>query len=128
MVSQSGFAKLGLGTWKTWTPVFTGFSTDPAFTARYTQLGKTVTAFVNMEGGISNATTFTMTLPVAAKTGAVQRAHTRVIDNNSNQDKPGMIVTRSGSTTADLFASLQGVGWVASSNKRAYLTIIYETD
>ena len=128
MVGQSGFAKLGLGAWGTWTPVFTGFSTDPTFTARYTQTGKTVIAFVDMTGGISNATTFTMTLPVAAKTGAVQRAHIRVIDNNSNQDKPGMIVTRSGSTTVDLYTSLQGTGWVASSNKRAYLTITYETD
>lgn len=56
-----------MGAWKTWTPVFTGFSVDPIVnSARYIEIGKLVIVHLNTGNGTSNATTFTMTLPIVA--------------------------------------------------------------
>ena len=124
-----GWSSGGVSAWKTWTPVFTGFSTDPVMTAaQYVKIGKTVIAGVDMTGGVSNATFFTMTLPVAAHSTGNQYFPTRAINNNSNQDNPGLLVTRTGSDIADLYQDLQTGVWTASSNKRAYFTITYEVD
>jgi len=57
------------GTWRSWTPVHTGFSANPSgATYMYTQIGKTV--FINIReatAGTSNAATFTISLPVPAR-------------------------------------------------------------
>lgn len=65
-------SKTTLGTFTDWTDfsqTFTGFSANPTYRAsRYMQLGKQVTYYYSANAdGTSNATTFTMQLPVAPK-------------------------------------------------------------
>ena len=118
-----------MGAWKTWTPTYTGFSTPPSsVTARYTQIGKMVIAFVTSENGTSNSTSSSITLPVPARTGAKQRFHVRSTNNGMILSDPGMLATNSGSTTADLFTTLPGGSWKASAQKKVEFTITYETN
>ncbi len=116
------------GVWLTWIPAFTGFSTDPTINkASYKQVGKSVTARVSMNTGVSNATTFTITLPVAAHGSGLQFfALGQVTDNSVVQTTPGLLVTRANSTIADIYKNSANSGWTASGNKRAQFVITYE--
>jgi len=71
--------------WTTHTPVFAGFSANPsAYSSRYLQIGKTVIwKHMPGTGGTSNATTFTMTLPVTAGSSAACWIHAGVRDNGT---------------------------------------------
>lgn len=116
--------------WKTWTPVFTGFSVDPPVNAaRYMQIGKLVTARVQVSDGTSNANTYTITLPVAASSTAKQYFAIGPLFNNAiTPTTPGMLVTRTGSTTADLFLDMSSAVWSVSGGQHANFTITYEAD
>ena len=117
------------GSWYSWTPVFTGFSADPTgVTARYTISGKTCIARVAMGNGTSNATAFTITLPVAAASGILQLLPLSFVrDNGATQTDMGVLRTQSGVVTADVFRNAALAGWTASSTKKVEFTITYET-
>jgi len=119
-----------MGAWKTWTPTFTGFSVNPpSVTARYTQIGKLVIAFVAMGNGTSNASTFTLTLPVAAANTVKQQFPAAVQTNNGAALlEPALIKTRVNSTTADIFKDASGAGWSTIGGKKVIFTIMYETN
>lgn len=117
--------------WQTWTPVFTGFSVDPPVqVARYTQTGKTVTARMRVADGTSNATTYTVTLPVAASSDEKQYFAVGPAFNNgtTTPTTPILLVTRTGSITADIFLDMASATWSASGGKHAQFTITYETN
>jgi hypothetical protein len=116
------------GIWSEWTPVFTGFSVDPTINvARFTQIGNLVTARINMGNGTSDATTFTVTLPVAAHASGIQNFSVdQVTDDGTVRSTPGFLKTRVGSTIADVFLSSSSGAWVASGSKKAQFTITYE--
>lgn len=119
-----------MGEWKTWTPVFTGFSSDPPVnSARYTQIGKLVIARVNMSNGTSNATTFTITLPISAD-GDVKQFFTLpvVTDNGVASTTPGLLKTRAGLTIADVYRDSANLAWTASGSKKVQFTIAYESN
>jgi hypothetical protein len=118
-----------MGAWKTWTPTYGGFSVAPTpVTAAYTQVGKMVTARIRKNPaspGTSNATTCTVTLPVAAKEDA-HVSWMRYVDNGVSPATPGMLVTRGGSTTLDLYTGFNGAGWTASGDKDVEFVFTYE--
>ena len=119
-----------MGAWKTWTPVYTGFSTAPTPTAaRYTMTGKMVTARLSSNNGTSNATTFTVTLPVVAHSTAKQHlVATIATDNGTTMSAPGYVRTNVGSAVADIFVDVSGTAWTASGGKKIQFVITYETD
>lgn len=117
-----------MGDWKTWTPVFAGFSTDPSSViARYTQTGKMVTVWVSMANGTSNATTFTITLPFAAASeGRQYHSLAQVVDNGAFGSVPGLLKTIVSSITADLFQDAAQTAWTNAGGKRANFSLTYE--
>lgn len=119
-----------MGAWKTWTPTFTGFSTDPTINAaRYTQVGKLVSVAVNCNNGTSNSTGYTMTLPVAAAGSAKQFGLAAVVtDNGVAQTSPGLLRTNINSTTLDVFQDMANGGWTASGSKKVQFTFTYESN
>lgn len=130
LVGATRTVPTGVGAWKTWTPVFGGFSVDPPVNAaRYTQTGKKVTARMQVADGTSSSNIYTVTLPVAASSTAKQYFAIGPIFNNSiTPTTPGMLVTRTGSTTADLFLDMASTVWSTSGGQHANFTITYETN
>lgn len=113
----------------TWTPTFGGFSVAPSgCVTRFRRIGKLVWATLTQcAAGTSNATTFTVTLPVAAAAAFVAAGMGNVMDNGSFLANPGRLDTRGGSTTADVYSTLGAAAWTASGGKTADLgQIIYE--
>lgn len=87
-----------------------------------------ITVFMNT--GVSNATTFTMTLPsgVNARTGAFQVAPCQVTNNSMLAAALGLMATRSGSNIIDLYRDGTGAAWTASNNKFVRLNCVIEID
>jgi len=119
-----------MGAWKTWVPVFAGFSADPTVNAaRFSQVGKICVARLSTGNGTSNATTFTITLPVAASSTVIQNlVVTRTVDNGNGSSDQGLLQTQLGSATADVFVNAASAAWTASGGKKVDFTIVYETD
>ncbi len=114
------------GVWIAYSPTFSGFSADPtAVSARYFLEGKRCTVTIRATAGTSNATTFTMTLPFAARgteyyVGVVQ-------DNSAFQSSSGRLTTAASSNVANIGKTLSSAGgFTASGTKMWYGTITYE--
>ena len=123
-----------MGAWVPWTP-FTaaccGFSTVPTVIARYTIIGKTVICRMRTTTyGTSNATTFTLTLPVAARTTTndTSKGWVHFRNNGADSTTPGLIETASGSTTATLYTTWDGQAWTNVNGKGADFVFEYETN
>lgn len=112
-----------------YTPTFTGFSADPsAYISQFTITDRIVTWFFHTDtGGTSNATTYTMTIPVTAKTltNGVWYFPARTVDNSNNVATPGIGYIASGGTTVALFPDYAYTNWTNSGGKRAKFTAIY---
>jgi hypothetical protein len=123
-----GYSTQSIGNWSTWTPTFTGFSSDPVVTfARYTIIGKMCTCILATGNGTSNATSFTVTLPAAAATtGAQKGLISPVVNNGAALTAPGRIDTSSGSNVATLYSTIAANAWTAASTKRAEFIFTYE--
>lgn len=116
------------GTWATWTPSFTGFSVNPTIgLAKYTKIGKLVIAnYFSSGNGTSNATSYTMTLPVAARTADISAGWGAGVDNSAGLSNPCRIDTAAGVTTANFYRDFQATAWTASGAKNCNFTIVYE--
>ena len=118
------------GAWKDWTPVFTGFEAtlDPVVTAaKYHVVGKKCTARLFTGNGTSNATTFTVTLPVAATSNSKQHLACSVVtDNGVSQAHGGLMITRLGSVVADVYLDGASGGWTAGGSKKVQFVVSYE--
>jgi hypothetical protein len=108
----------------TWTPTWTGFSTDPTFATSYVLNGKACTMQLRgITPGTSNATTFTVTLPFAG--GNVSTQVFVILVMNSNTLQFGKMEIAAGSTTATVYPNAIGGAWTGTGNKSMYAAITY---
>lgn len=117
------------GTWFSWTPTFTGFSTPPTIaSARYSLIGKTCFYYVTLSvNGTSDQNFFTMTLPFAAANTSIQHSLFGALDGGSFQTLPGRLATRVNSNIADLFKTVAGGNtWTSSGLKGGTISGQYE--
>lgn len=124
-----GYAVQSLGTWKSWTPTFTGFSSDPTSVVfRYVLIGKVCHYWFTMGDGTSNATTFTMTMPFVAASNGQNQFHilSTIVNNGSIPTNAGKIQITVGTNVATLLRDLSGTAWTASGAKRAFGSGSYE--
>lgn len=118
-----------MAAWQDWVPVWTGFSVDPSsVVARFIEIDKLVIAILDSADGTSDATGFTVTLPVAAKAGVSQKFVVRITDNGINPTPPGLLATRSGSAIADVLLNLNFAAFTASGGKKVQFVIPYEAE
>lgn len=110
-----------LGAWTSWTLSYGGFSANPTGqTARFTRIGKTVIAFMDDgTAGTSNATTYTVTLPVAPGSTRLVGVCYYNEDGAVSSASPAIIYGRSGSTTADVYHDQKAAAWTNSGTKLA---------
>lgn len=115
-----------------WTPTFTGFSADPS-DAEYTfsiNGGVATVVFSQTADGTSNATGFTASLPVAAKTvsanmdwwGACGFAR----DNSAALTTPAGWRVQSAASTVTFYKDLATGAWTGSGGKRIRAVVIYQ--
>lgn len=105
------------------TAVFTGFSVNPtSVDFSFSVIGNQCTIHMGGAAGTSNATTFTVSLPIASLLGAQFFAGVRVQNNGAVQTTPGLAeFAASHSTAVHLFRDAAGGGWTASGTKFAWL-------
>lgn len=117
--------------WQTWSPTHTGFSAAPAGGIyRYRYIGDEIEIeIVEPTDGTSNATTFTMTLPVAAATITnmewVGFANSR--NNSAFVNNPSLGIIASAGTVITFWISPnRSTTWGTTNGKRcAYLRMLY---
>lgn len=118
--------------WSTWTPTFTGFSSDPTgVVARYKKEGTTVTCsvFMSASSGTSNANGFTVSAPFTARTVAGHtwgNASFNAYNNSIAQSNASGVQIASGGTAFVLTLSASTTSWINSGGKSACFTITYE--
>jgi hypothetical protein len=104
-----------------WTVVFTGFSTDPTVVvARFNVVGRMVNWQIQIgTAGTSNATTFTMSIPVTAATitNMAWNGPARVRDNGAWQADPGLWNIVSAGTVITLYKTLAAGAFTNSGTK-----------
>jgi hypothetical protein len=109
--------------WFTYTPTYTGFSADPTPDAKFCVVGLMCTVLHQGSAGTSNATGFTLTLPIAsAVAGQYQWALAR--DNGTVAAAPGMIEFAA-SSTLTLYLTGAATAWTNSGSKMAHFTATY---
>ena len=111
--------------WFNYTPTFTGFSADPTVSySCYNLSGMTCHIIHNISAnGTSNATTYTVSLPVAAN-GSSRHALPHVVDNGV-VGATGVLTIANAATTASLFKSA-GAVWTNPGAKGAAFSIFYQ--
>lgn len=108
-----------------YTPAFTGFTgTVPTGTFRYAIIGKTcwVTIFGDTPG-TSNATGFTVGVPIAAVSTSAGIATT--YDNGAWQAAPGRLSITNGLTAITVTKDAAGAAFTGSGNKTAIFQMVY---
>lgn len=117
-----------------YTPVFSGFSTEPTVTARYKLIGQmchiTFTATVSGTSNDANVDSVRMTLPFTSHPSLTQEnTMTRITDNSANNTAPGLIVILQNSNVAQIFYNSGLVtGWTASGGKSFSGNFKYQID
>ena len=116
-------------TFADWTPTFGGFSTAPTVSAaRFIAIGKLCVAyFVTNAAGTSNATTFTITLPVAAAKTQYNMGFGVCTDNGSLRLDVPVFATTASSATMTLYRRQDNLAWTNSGAKACDFTVVYET-
>lgn len=119
-----------VGSWVTYTPVWTGLSADPVMSeAKYWRTGKNcLVQFRCGTDGTSNATTKTITVPFNAYAVIQLASVTSVRNNGTTQTYPGYFQTRASSNVVDLFRDATSLAWTASGGFRASGTITYQVE
>jgi len=116
---------VGYPTHFAYTPAFTGFTgTVPTGTFRYAIIGKTcwVTIFGDTPG-TSNATGFTVGVPIAAISTSAGVATT--YDNGAWQTTPGRVSITNGQTAIAVTKDAAGTAFTGSGNKTAIFQMVY---
>lgn len=110
-----------------YTATHVGFSSNPSFLSRFSLRGNVVTLFYSTSAnGTSNATTYTITLPITAKTitNKVWKNLAQVVDNGTIA--LGVVYVASAGTTAILRKDIAETNFTNSGDKRANFTVLYE--
>jgi hypothetical protein len=121
----------GFPSWFNFSPTLGGFSAAPSVTMyRFTVMGRTV-IFPFRQGiaGTSDATTFTMTLPIMpanVASGSWFFPLSPIQDNGAIPTSPGLGIISAGTITMDLYKTIAFGAWTASSTKYANGIAIYE--
>lgn len=120
----------GFPTSFSWTPTFGGFSSPPSSpVARFSIFGRTVFLNLVTGNGTSNANTFTISLPVAAKTisGVSWRNRmSNLVDNGTNSTTIDFSFIDSGATSLAIAKNFSTTGFTTSGNKGADCQVFYE--
>lgn len=118
----------GFPQWFNYTPSWTGFSANPSGGAgqQFCISGHTVLVSTHTGTGTSNATTFTMSLPVTASSisGIAQRGALKGVDNGTAFTTATYEILSSG-TVVTFYKDYSGSGWTASGGKLANGFITY---
>lgn len=120
-----------LGASSAWTPSFTGFSANPASpVGQYWQIGKLVIAMLRLPStGTSNATSFTISAPVAARTlaGALWGCAAWDATDNGAYTADVKISIASAASTFTILKGGSTTGWTASGAKAVNFCAWYES-
>lgn len=121
---------VGFPTSFSYTPTFTGFSSNPGLTdpnyARFSIRGNICTVAIQMDNGTSNATSFTLTVPVTSSKVSSSIPY-QAVDAGSVGTAPGYGSLAAASTTVTMYKDMSSATWTASGNKRAVnFKIAYE--
>ncbi len=118
------------GVFQPWTTTFAGFSAAPAITtSRWTQNGCRTTIVQETGNGTSNATTFTVTLPVKAGSASTGQGGGYLVNNGATLTaaQAGCVgSTTSASATLDLRRDPLGTAWTNANGKRCNIAMFYE--
>lgn len=111
------------------TPTFTGFSADPSISrAVFRVVGTMCFVHLNLGNGTSNATSFTLTVPIATAnvSGINNTFFSPGIDNSVALTSPCALRTTQGSTTVNVYknADLGATTWTASGSKSVYQPVL----
>lgn len=122
---------VGFPDWFTWTPTLTGFSANPTTTIALFRLdGTTCTIQIHQIGaGTSNATTFTISLPITAATRAtlIWANLVRTYNNGAYNTSPGFLTIGSAATAAAVQNNLSSTAWTNTGGKfLEYGTVSYQ--
>lgn len=119
------------GAWQTWVPTQVGFSAAPTGGIyRYRTVNDEVEIEIRQPNdGTSNATNFTITLPVTAATvtDMVWQATCRVRNNGTFVNAPGYASIASAGTVVEIFINTGTTAWGTAGGKRVdYLRMRYK--
>jgi hypothetical protein len=120
--------------YKTWTPTFGGFSTDPVVTARYHGIGKMVHCTISTTShGTSNSTAingFWYTLPFSSNAVFIQNtAGNRIVDNSANQSVLSATTITPETDVGIMWKdATANTAWTGSGNKSFSTSFIYEAE
>lgn len=101
---------------------YTGFSADPSQTIKWSTIGNRLfLSIATASNGTSNATTFTMSLPVTVAQNTIQYAN--VTDNGV--EKNGLAYAAAATTTLTYYAGAFGTAFVNSGTKGGSTALSY---
>lgn len=116
---------VGFTQWFAYTSTLTGFSDKASVTAYFCIVGGTVLLKFTLQG-TSNATTFTMTLPIPSASTGTNSYAIRGLDNTSWLAGASLLTFGNNVTVADIKKDLAGsLGWTASGTKGTEFVISY---
>lgn len=129
VVSENYYSYLvnpvGYPFWFEFVPVYGGFSADPPTTTyRFTVVGQACTIFVFTGNGTSNATNFSMTIPVASLNN--MQVPARGIDNGVNLLDMAKFNFPAASTAGTANKDMNNAAWTASGNKALTFVATYD--
>jgi len=117
----------GFPDWFGFTPTYTGFSSNPTITCRFCLKGKTcIYVLSNSTAGTSNATTKTVTAPIAEGNHHQVNTLALVVDDGAWRTWPGHARITQNSATINVYTSIYAGAWVASGNCQFEFIIIYQ--
>lgn len=117
--------KLG-DSWTSYSATIGGFTGTPTQTIKYFRLGKIVFMSIYITG-TSNATTFTVSLPVQAATNMQNEFAFKATDNGTLQSSPGMVEVNGSDTSISFYKTFNAGSWTNSGTKACSAFIIYES-
>lgn len=116
--------------WFNWTPTLTGFSADPTGLYRWRADGRRIEIAIRHNAdGTSNANTFVVTAPFAARTLAnmIWRGRTTFVDNSTTSSTPGSLLINQASANLVAYTNSNVGAWTNVNNKRiVFGSIFYE--
>lgn len=129
LLSQPGIIN---APYTSYTPTFTGFSTDPIVQSRYFVInGMCHLWLTTLTHGVSNSTTangVTFTLPFTSANTTSQHAPVDVIFSNTRQAVKGLCIILPNTNVATVYVDFSTTAlWTASPNNKSFnLTLAYE--
>lgn len=111
----------GYPTWFSYTPTFSGFSSSPTVgQARFKVDGASCTLVIHQSAnGTSNATTFTITAPIAhAYNGFQILTAAAALDNGSQGSAAPYVLFTGNTSTIEVYKDMTAAAWTASGGKR----------